>query len=222
MDAIAVGGLEQQRLGLGGVAGIGQDRPPVAAQVAPEQDALPVALAGEANERRAEQMTSVGVLGVKAVTQVDWQVEVDDLEPPERGFGIGNGEERFRRLMAGEPALVGEPRVLFLQIRGIREHQRTERRSAGRAVDGPSESSRHQARQQPRMVDVRMREQHGRNRGRVHRKRRPVAAAEFAQALELSTIDEEPPVIDFEEVLRTGHCASSAKKGERGHPSALY
>jgi hypothetical protein len=72
------------------------------------------------------------------------------------------------------------------------------------------------------VVDVRMGQQDSRNRRRVHRKRCPIAPAQLAQPLELSAIDEDAAPINFEKVFRAGDGACSAKKGERGHPPALY
>ena len=123
METIAVGGFEQQHVGLNRRRGIRQNRPAVATQVATKQH-TPArgASAGRKHERRAEQVSGVNELDIQVVADLHLGVERARLEPRQRRGGIDLGVQRQRRVVLREAMLVGMAGVLFLDVRRIRKN----------------------------------------------------------------------------------------------------
>src|SRR5688572_25470597 len=70
---------------------------------------------------------------------------------------------------------------------------------------------------------MRVRQDDGVDPRRIDRKRRPVAIPQLFETLEEAAVDENPTVIDVEQMLGAGDGTGGSKKRERWrHGSALY
>ena len=143
----------------------------------------------------------------------------DGLEPRQRFGGILFGVERQRRVMLAEAALVRELRVLFLQVRGVGQHQLAQVGRAAGAVHRALEALRDEPRQPAGVIDVRVRQDDGVDRLGRDRQRRPVALPQLLQALEQSAVEQDALAIDLEQMLGAGHRAGGSEKRQRGHAS---
>ena len=101
----------------------------------------------------------------------------------ESGAGILQGVEGQRRLVLREAETVGEFRVLFLQVAGVGQENRTQIARRARAVNGSSEAALDQQRQIAAVVEMGMGENDGIDAARFDRKRRPVLEAQRLEAL---------------------------------------
>ena len=117
--------------------------------------------------------------------------------------------------MLGETVTVRLARVLVLNVRRVRQNQRTELLGRRGAEDPAAKPGRNQPRQIPAVIEVRMGQDDGVDRGRVDRQRLPVAQPQFLQPLKQAAVDQHAPAIDLEEVLRAGHRTSGAEESQR-------
>ena len=124
--------------------------------------------------------------------------------------------------MTGEPPTVRQARILFLQMAGIRQHERTQVRRPFGAIDRSAETVGDEPWQQAGVIDVRVREKHGVERCGMHWKRAPVPPPQRLESLEQAAVDQHSFPIGLEKVFGTGHRSRGAEKRQRGHPFALY
>ena len=108
-------------------------------------------------------------------------------------------------------------RVFFLDVRGIRQHERAEIAGARGAEDAAAKTSGHEAGQIAAVVEVRMREDHGVDPGRIDRQRGPVAQAQLFEPLEEPAVDEHAVIAQVEQVLGAGDGARGAEKCQGCH-----
>ncbi len=102
--------------------------------------------------------------------------ERDRLEERERLLDVGVVEERQRRLVLRELLAVEVLGVFLLQVRGVLEEDLGELARRRRAVDRPGEALLHEPRHAPDVVEVRVGEDHGRDRARGRTRARPSCA----------------------------------------------
>ena len=76
----------------------------------------------------------------------------------------------------------------------------------------PAKSGRDQPRQVAAMVEVRVGEDDGVDRGGVDRQRLPVALAQLLETLKQPAVDEDAMAVHLEQVLRAGHGAGGAEE----------
>jgi hypothetical protein len=108
-------------------------------------------------------------------------------------------------------------RIFFLQPRGIRKYEPAQIRRAGRAEDAAAKSLRHEPRQEPRVIEVRMCQHHGVNGCGVDWRIGPVPLAQRLQALKQTAVDEQRRPFDLQQVLGPGNGLRCAEKGESRH-----
>ena len=218
MRAVAVSAFQQHRVRLDGIVGIGEERGPVAAQVAGEQE--PPAVGPDVEECAAENVAGLVEGDLDAVDHVDGNVVPEPFQPPRRGLGIGGGVQRQSRLMLAVPAPVRVPRFLLLQVPAVGEQQPGELARRLRAHDPSHHALGAQARKKAGMIDVGVRQDHGVELSR--RPRFPISQAQLLAALEQARVDQDAFARRRgEEVARSGDGLGGAKESDRGHRVTL-
>jgi hypothetical protein len=118
-------------------------------------------------------------------------------------------------VVLGEAVSVRLARVLFLQMRRVGQDQRAELFSGRRAEDSSSESASDEPWKVAAVIQMRVRE-HDRIHCRwLDRQRLPVAQPQFLQSLKQPAVDEDSAIANLKQMLRSGHRASRAEKGQR-------
>ncbi len=112
--------------------------------------------------------------------------------------------------MLGVIVLVGVPRVLFLDLRGVREHDRAKVLCAGRAEDPAAESLGDEPGQVPAVIQVRVGQDDRIDGRRRYGKGLPVELAQRLEALKQPAINENLMSAEVQEVLRAGDSACGA------------
>ena len=149
--------------------------------------------------------------------------ERDRLEESERPLDVGEVEERQRRLVLRQLLPVEVLGVFFLQVRGVLEEDLGELTRRRRAVDRPGEALPHEPRHTPDVVEVRVGEDHGRDRAGVELRVGPVAQAQGLLALEHPGVDEEARAPGLEQVLRSRHRPRRPEERQSCHtPVSLW
>ena len=74
-----------------------------------------------------------------------------------------------------------------------------------------------EARQEARVIDVRVGENNGVDRCRVDREGGPVSPPQFLEPLKLTAINQNPLAISFEEIFGAGDSTRSSEKRQRCH-----
>src|SRR6266571_4601771 len=123
--------------------------------------------------------------------------------------------KRAVTLVLGRVVAIGELRLLFLEVRGVGQHDLEKIGGAARAVDGPREALLAEPRQEAGVVDVGVAQQDGLDGRRGHGKPRPVAQAQLLEPLEEAAVHEEPARAALEEMTGAGDRARGAEEAER-------
>src|SRR5690606_33189195 len=97
------------------------------------------------------------------------------------------------RAVLRKALLVGIGRILFLEIRAIRQEDFAQRLRCGRAEDAALEALCDEERQIAAVIEMRVRQHDRVDVARGDRQRIPVPAAELLLPLEEAAIDENPP-----------------------------
>ena len=97
-------------------------------------------------------------LDAHAATEVDGAIVAERLEQRQRAERVGLGEERLGRLVLGVAVPVGLLRVFFLDPAGVGQHQAAQLERARRAVDAALVAGGDEARQEPGVIEVRVRQ----------------------------------------------------------------
>ena len=166
-------------------------------------------------------MPGVDEFDLDALDDFDFLAELRRRESRQRFGGIFLGVKRQRGGVLAEAALVRELRVFFLQVRGVRQDELAQIVRAARAIHRPLKTLRNEPRQPATVVDVRVREDDDVDGFGRNRQRRPVAEAKLLQALKQPAVEQDPPAVNFEEVLGAGDRARSSKKTQRRHPPMI-
>ena len=172
VHAIAVRRFDEQHVGCLNRLRIGKHRPVVASKIAAEQDCL--AADTKAGVRRSQQMTGVDELDLDAGCDWDRPVVTHGLQQRQRPRGIERGIERKRRGVLAVSMTIRVTRVLFLNVRGIRQHERAEIARSWRAEDPAAITLRDEARQIATVIEVCVCEHDGIELRRVERQSRPI------------------------------------------------
>ena len=128
-------------------------------------------------------------------------VVTDRLQPIERARGIDRRVERFRGDVLGVAVLVCLPRILFLNARRVREHERAQVTRAGRAKDAATKALPDEPRKVPTVIEMSMREDDSVDPRRIDRKGRPIPKAQLFEALKEAAVDENPMVAKVEQMF---------------------
>ena len=219
VQAVAVGGLEQQHVGLGDRRGVGKHRPVVAAEIAAEQHRL----VADRHPRvgGAEQMAGIEELDLHSGHDRNRPLVADRLKLRQRAGGIELGVERQRGRVLRVAAAVGQAGVLFLNVRGVWQDERAQVAGPGGAEDAAAKSAGDETRQVAAMVEVRVSQHHGVDAFRVDGKRRPVPHAQLFQALKQPAIDEHAAIAKLQQMLRPGDGPGGAEKRQSGHSMTI-
>src|SRR5208337_3234424 len=172
---------------------------------------------GDLSHRRAEYVRGANKAERQLVAELLQLAEVDWPEKRQALLRLFHGVERQRRLVLGGFRLVVERCIFFLEVSGIGEQNAAQINGCRRRVDRAVKALLHQPRDPATVIDVRMGQDDGVDRGRWHRKVLPIALAPFLLALEQPTIHQDletsrAVVVHVDQVLRAGNNSGRAKK----------
>ena len=217
VDLAAVGALRDQPVDGRQRGRVAQDGPAGVAEVAGKAQA-PTAGQVERHRGRAQDVARVAVDYRHAAGHRERAVIGDAVDARHGALGVGLGVQRLDlrlALLAHLP--VEELGVLLLDEGAVAQHDRAQVARGVRRVDRPPEPVAPQLGQEPRVVDVGVREQHG-----VHRLRRarPVAVSLpgfGAPALVEAAVQKQArAIVQLQDVQRSGDGLGGAPEGE-GH-----
>ena len=211
MNAIAVGGLDQQVIRLGHHRRIGQHRTVEAPEVTAEENRA--STCRDARVRRTEQMTGVDELDLDIRRNRDRPLVTDRLQLRQGAEGIGLAVERQCRRVLRVAVTVRVRRILLLNTAGIRQDDPAEVLGAGGAEHPAAKALRHQAREVAAMIEVRVCEDHGVDLTHRNRELLPVPLAQLFEALEETRVNEHFHSAGVEQVF--GACDGPGRAEER-------
>ena len=211
MQPVTIGGLDEQDVRFGDGRGVRQHRTAVATEIATEQDRL--SIEPDPRVRGAEQVTRVDELDRRGLTPEGYRAVVAHrLQQAQSTRGVDRRVQGQRRLVLREPVTVCLAGILFLQMSGVRQHQRTEILRRGRAEHAASKPGGNQTRQVPAVIQVRVGQDERVNGGGIDRQRCPITQPQLFQPLKKPAIDEDSASVSFEEVLGARDSAGGAEK----------
>lgn len=109
-----------------------------------------------------------------------------------------------------------ERRLLLLQPAGVGQHQAAQLRGAACGMDATAEAVAHQRGKVPGVVEVRVRDHHRVDPGRIDGERIPVPLAQQLVALEEAAVDEDSRASGVDQVAGSGDRVGGAEEGEGG------
>ena len=118
-------------------------------------------------------------------------------------------------------ALIRRARVLFLNVRGIDEHELREILRAGRAEHAAAKPLGRKPRQVADVIEVRVGQHDGINRVRAHGQLVPVAPAQLVLPLEEAAVDEHAGRPNLDQILGARDRAGGSQKRELRHECAI-
>src|SRR5439155_5223926 len=187
---------------------------PASSEITREEDPLPVC--ADVEERAAEDVAGLVDRDLAAVHHLYGDVVAEPFEAARRGFRCGGGVEGESRTVLAIPTPVRVTRFLFLQVSAVGKEQPGQVARPFGAQRAPHETLRAQPREEARVIDVRVREDH-----RVELAAgpgRPVPQPQLLSPLEEAGVDQDPVARRCgEEMTRTGDGLGGAEEGERGH-----
>ena len=174
--AIAVRRFEEHQISGDGGLGIGQYRAAVTSEVATKENRR---TAGEAGVKkgRPEQVPGHAEFDGEPVHDLDRLRKPDRLQLGESTEGIGLRIQRLRRIVLRVSVPVGLPGVLFLNARGVWQHEPAQILCAGGTEHTAAISLRDQPWQVTDVIEVRVRQHDRIDRRRIDRELLPVARA---------------------------------------------
>jgi hypothetical protein len=218
MQRIAVGGLDQHRVGRRRRVGSGEERVTAAPQIAAhEQGRRLDVVDGEMHTGRTEDVPGSGEAGRDPGCDVDRTVEVGRDEQRNGGGSVLRRVQRQGGLVLGEASLVGEAGLFLLEMGRIGQEDLAEPAGVGGRDDPAGEAVAHQSGQPAAVVDVGVGDDDGVDRGGIDRERLPVGQAIALRALEQSRVDEHGRLTGPNQEAAPRDRASSAEELEGGH-----
>src|SRR3989338_962633 len=136
-------------------------------------------------------------------------VELNRLYKPADLARVFRGEQRRRRMVLGVTFLVGVVSIFLFDARGIGQEDACQVARRFRGENLSTKSMLVEKRKIAAMVEMGMGQDHGLNRGGIHRKRCPVLESEFFQTLEKTAIYEKAFPVGFHEMPRPCYSARS-------------
>ncbi len=219
MHPIAVGRFDQQVVGLVDHRRIRENGTAEPAEVATKKDGQ--AVRAYARVRRAQKVTGVDEVDLDAVGHRHRAVIADRLQLRNRAERVGLRVERqcWRVLRVRVP--IGVLRVFLLDTARVRQHDATEILRAGRAEDAAAETLRDETRQVTAVIEVRVRQDDGRNVRGLDRKVEPVTLAKFLEPLEQPAVNQHARGTSVEQMFGASDGAGGAEKCKGGHASVV-
>ncbi|MNZ82442.1 hypothetical protein D3C78_1011400 [compost metagenome] len=225
MIAVAVGRLHQHHVGLAQRGRVAHQRRAGVAQVTGEHQAAgqAVVMHFQFDDGRAEDVPGI-VEGHADAARHFYLVTVQHRATQlERQFGVGFGVQRYHRLAAEACApLVFPLGVIFLNVRGIHQHQLQQVAGGIRRIDRAAVALRGQAGEQAAMVDVGMGDHHGIQLQGIEGEGLAVVGFVFAAALTHAALKQDAcAVTGLDQVAGAGDLLDGAEKGKKSHEKLL-
>jgi hypothetical protein len=216
VQPVAVGRFDHEDVGLGDGRGIAHDRPARLPEIAREHEPAGVAAGRDArlDDRRAEDVAGVAEAAAHGRVRRNFRIVGDRLQLRETGLRLDHRVERRRGGFAPPAPALAPLRFLFLDVGGVEEHHFEQVGRRFRGVDRPAEAFRRQPRQQPRVVDVRVRDQHEVERARIEGEGLRVLRVGLPPALEHAAVDEKAQSRRLHEEARARHFAGGPEESE--------
>lgn len=232
VQAVAIRRFDDEDVGFGDRRRVIHHRPAGLTQIAREHQ---LALAArrvdpQFEDRRAENVPRIAEPETDRRRRLAERVVTDRPQLSQASLGIGHRLQRHDGAHAGSTAatmagacavalraLLRPLGVEFLDMRAVGEHHAEQVDGRRSRVDRAAEAARRQARQQPRMVDMRVGDDDEINRARVEVERAEVLVVGVAAALKQPAIDQESGMVRVDAKAGAGDLFSRAKKPERRH-----
>src|SRR5207237_930471 len=106
-------------------------------------------------------------------------------------------------------------RVFLLNVRRIGQHETAQVLCRWCAENPTAVAAGDKTWKVAAVIEVRVRQHDDVERGRLDGQRRPVALAEFLDALEQTAVDQDTAAVELEQMLRSGHGARRTKESQR-------
>ena len=216
VQTIAVRRLAQEDVGVGDWLRIGQHRTLVAAEVAAEDDRLRRIGEFDHDRSSAEQVAHRHEADFHPRDDRHRAVVAHGLQLRQRAPRVGDAIEGLRRIVLRVMALVGPPRVFFLEVRRVHEDQVREILRAARAEHATPEALLDKPRQVPDVIQMRVREHDGIDGVGLDRQVVPIAPAQLVAALEEAAVHKHAVAAGLDEMPRPGDGARRAEERDRG------
>jgi len=147
-----------------------------------------------------------------ARSELDRSPVIQGLEQAKAVPRVLQGIEREGRGVLGKALPVRVARLFLMKVARVGQEDPEELQAGRRAVDRAGEALLDEARQEPRVVDMGVREQHGVQLRRLDRDRLPIPEPEFLEALEQAAIHEDPRARRARDELGARHRARAAEE----------
>ena len=216
MDAVAVGGLDQQHVGCWDRSWILQHRAVVPSQVSSKHDPSS-ALQRHLYGRRPQQVPHRHEADLDAGHHGDRTVVAKRLELRDRPPCVGDRVEGQSRMMARIAVAIGLTSIFLLQMGRVGQYQTGQVQGPRGAEHAPAKALRHQAGQIADMVQMRVGQDNGVDVFGGHRQVGPVAQAELLVALKQPGVDQHLVRAGVDQVFGTGDRLRRAEEGQGGH-----
>ena len=219
VEAVAVGGFDENVIGLLDEGRVVEDGHVPAADVAGEEQGafFAVVVDVELDHGRAEDVAGVVINGIDAVVDGGGGFVLKGRKKRDGRFGVGDGVERFDGVFAFSlfafMAFFLVLGVFFLDVGRIEHDDGGDFGSGAGGVDFAVEAFLDQFGQPAAMVEVSVGEQDGVDLARRDGELIPVAVLEGA-FLEETAVDEEFEAVDLQEMAGTGDILGGAEEGD--------
>jgi hypothetical protein len=187
VQAVAVGGLDQHRVGGRRVGRRVHQQVVGTTEVAREQDAVPAHFQKQAG--RAQDVAGGREGGPPAANGLEGLAERLRVDPAQAVQRIAACVQRQRRCVFRKAVPVGEGGVFFLDVAAVGQKDAAEVARAGGGVHPSVKAFAHQHRQVAAVVQVGVGQDDGMDLAGHHRKGPPVAQAQLLVALEQPAVD---------------------------------
>ena len=223
VEPIAVGGLDEQVVGLVHRGRVADDRRPALAEIARENQLGPARAFSDPDldDSRAQDMPGVEESDAQAGEDLEFLGIFDRFEEGQGLLRVLHGIEGLFQGAPGPFGLAVAPFHLHhLDMSRIRQHHRAK---IGRGLGGDdpaAEALSRQAGQEAAVVDMSVGEEHRIEAVGLEEEGVPVARPNFPFALEHSAVDQQAPAGRLQQVAGTGYRPCRAAKSDlQSHPS---
>jgi hypothetical protein len=163
---------------------------------------------------RSQDMAGIPEARAKSGRRLEPRLELRNTERAQGRCALRPRVDRHhRRASTPRVAPIENRHFGLLDVPGIREQHGAKIARAARGMDRAGEAGLDQLRDQPTVVDMRMRQQHSVERRRIERERFVVERLECLGALEHPAIDQHADLVGREQQTRAGHGAGGAEYG---------
>ncbi len=219
VQPVTIGGFHDDDIGFGKCLGGGQDGAAGAANVAAEDDPPLFACAEFAHidlyGGSAQDMAGLEEGNLDAIGDRHLALETDADKLVEARLHILLRVQRLHwRQTVALALLVDILNILLLDVAAVHEHKGAEVARGKRAPDVAAIALFRQIGNIPAVVDVGVAQDHCIDRRRVERKIEVALVGFGAPPLEETTFEQHAPIVDLNQVHRTGHFSSRTQKSD--------